>query len=98
MGGFLFLFYFIFLSVFGWMEKKINGGAYMFGHDSCLTMFGHMVEETRQLGSCLELCSFDHVKRKGNKLAHSLVHRAVLCRFECLGGRTTRGPEYCIPG
>ena len=78
MGGFLFLFYFIFLSVFGWMEKKINGGAYMFGHDSCLTMFGHMVEETRQLGSCLELCSFHHVKREGIKLAHSLARRAIL--------------------
>ncbi|KAK7852655.1 hypothetical protein CFP56_038305 [Quercus suber] len=41
-------------------------------------MYGHVIEETRQLGSCLELCSFHHVKREGNKLAHSLPRRAVL--------------------
>uniref|UniRef100_A0A7N2LNL5 RNase H type-1 domain-containing protein n=1 Tax=Quercus lobata TaxID=97700 RepID=A0A7N2LNL5_QUELO len=48
------------------------------GHGRCLTMFGHVVEETRRLGSCLEFCSFHHVKREGNKLAHSLARRAVL--------------------
>ena len=48
------------------------------GHGSCLTMFGHVIEETRRLGSCLELYSFHHVKREGNKLAHSLARRAVL--------------------
>ena len=48
------------------------------GQGSCLTMFGHVAEETRRLGSCLELCSFHHVKREGNKLAHSHARRAVL--------------------
>lgn len=51
------------------------------GHGSlgrCLTMFGHVVEETRRLGSCLEFCSFHHVKWEGNKLAHSLARREVL--------------------
>ena len=47
-------------------------------HGRCLTMFGHVVEEIRRPGSCLEFCSFHHVKREGNKLAHSLARRAVL--------------------
>ena len=47
------------------------------GHGRCLTMFGHVVEETRRLGSCLEFCSFHHVKWEGNKLAHFLAHREV---------------------
>ncbi|KAK7816915.1 hypothetical protein CFP56_043539 [Quercus suber] len=38
---------------------------------------GHVIEEIRRLGSCLESCSFHHVKREGNKLAHSLARRAV---------------------
>ena len=50
----------------------------MNGPGSYLTMFGHVVEETRRLGLCLKLCSFHHVKREGNKLAHSLACRAVL--------------------
>nr|XP_023888394.1 uncharacterized protein LOC112000487 [Quercus suber] len=48
------------------------------GHGRCLTMYGHVIEEIRRLGSCLEFCSFHHVKREGNKLAYSLAHRAVL--------------------
>ncbi|KAL0012872.1 hypothetical protein SO802_007980 [Lithocarpus litseifolius] len=47
-------------------------------HGGCLTMYGHVIEETRSLGSCLEFCSFHHVKREGNKLAHSLVCIVVL--------------------
>ena len=48
------------------------------GHGRCLTMFGHVVEETRRLGSYLEFCSCHHVKWEGNKLAHSLAPRKVL--------------------
>ena len=47
-------------------------------HGRCLTMYGHVIEETRRLGSCLEFCSFNHVMREGNKLAHSLARRAIL--------------------
>ena len=47
-------------------------------HGRCLTMFGHVVEETRRLGSYLEFCSFHHVKWEGNKLTHSLARREVL--------------------
>lgn len=38
----------------------------------------HVIEETRRLGSCLEFCSFHHVRREGNKLTHSLARRAIL--------------------
>ena len=47
-------------------------------HGRCLTMFGHVIEEICRLGFRLEMCSFHHVKREGNRLAHSLAHRAVL--------------------
>ena len=41
-------------------------------------MFGHVIKETCRLGSRLEMCSFHHVKREGNRLAHSLTRRAIL--------------------
>ena len=50
-------------------------------HGKCLTMFGHVIEETRRLGSRLEMCSFHDVKREGNRLAHSLACRAVLSAY-----------------
>ena len=40
------------------------------------TMYGHVVDDIRFLSSSVR-CSFLHVKRKGNRLAHALAHRAV---------------------
>ena len=40
------------------------------------TMYGHVVDDIRFLSSSMS-CSFLHVKRKGNKLAHALTRRAV---------------------
>ena len=39
-------------------------------------MYGHVVDDIRFLSSSMS-CSFLHVKRKGNKLAHALTRRAV---------------------
>ena len=30
------------------------------------------------MGSCMQSCSFSHIGRGGNKLAHSLARRAIL--------------------
>lgn len=46
--------------------------------DSCKTLFGQVVEESKWLGCTLRHCQFQHVRRKGNKLAHGLARRAVL--------------------
>lgn len=40
---------------------------------SCLTLYGHVIEETRRLGSTMESCSFHRIKREVNKLAQSLA-------------------------
>ena len=37
-----------------------------------------MIEDVRRIGATLQTCSFHHVLRKGNALAHSLARRAVL--------------------
>ena len=39
-------------------------------------MYGHVVDDIRFLYSSVS-CSFLHVKRKGNRLAHTLARRAV---------------------
>ena len=39
-------------------------------------MYGHVVDDIRFLSSSVS-CSFLHVKRKGNRLAHTLTRRAV---------------------
>ena len=44
----------------------------------CNTLFGHMIDECRSLGTSLRFCKFIHVRRKGNRLAHALVKRAIL--------------------
>ena len=44
----------------------------------CKTLFGHIIEEAKSLGCTLRHCSFQHVRRDGNKLAHNLTRRAVL--------------------
>jgi len=57
---------------------------------SCNTMYGNVVEETRRQVSKFLFCSFSHVRRGGNKLAHALARRAIfICGFRCLGKRTT---------
>ena len=43
-----------------------------------LTQYGHVIEDARSLGATLQNCSFHHVFREGNLLAHSLAHRAIL--------------------
>ena len=45
---------------------------------ACHTLFGHIIEEIRCFSSSLVGCSFIHVRREGNKLAHALARRAVL--------------------
>ena len=42
------------------------------------TLFGHIIEEIRYFSSSLACCSFVHVCREGNKLAHALARRVVL--------------------
>ncbi|XP_030940158.1 uncharacterized protein LOC115965101 [Quercus lobata] len=42
------------------------------------TLFGHIIEEIHYFSSSLASCSFVHVCREGNKLAHALARRAVL--------------------
>ena len=42
------------------------------------TLFGHIIEEICNFRSSLASCSFVHVRREGNKLAHALARRAVL--------------------
>ena len=44
----------------------------------CPLLFGHIVDETKRLGAILRSCEFQHVRREGNRLAHSLAKKAVL--------------------
>lgn len=46
------------------------------GH--CHTVFGHIIDETKRLGRMLREWMFQHVRREGNRLAHSLVKKSVL--------------------
>ena len=43
----------------------------------CNTLFGQVIEETRQIRASLQQCQFLHVRREGNRLAHALVRRAI---------------------
>ena len=43
-----------------------------------LTLFGHVINEIHESCSSFNRISFQHVRRDGNKLAHSLARRAVL--------------------
>ena len=40
------------------------------------TMYGLVIDDIRFLSSSIS-CSFLHVKRKGNRLAHALARRAI---------------------
>ena len=44
---------------------------------SCNTMYGNVVEETRRQASKFLFCSFSHVHRGGNRLAHALARRTI---------------------
>ena len=45
----------------------------------CYTLYGHIIDETKRLGSLLWRGQFQHGKRDGNRLAHGLaVRRAAL--------------------
>ena len=44
---------------------------------SCNTLYGNVVEETCRQACQFHFCSFIHVRRGGNKLAHILARRAV---------------------
>ena len=41
------------------------------------TLFGQVIEETRQIGASLLQCQFLHVRQEGNRLAHALAKRAI---------------------
>ena len=55
-----------------WVIQAINAPG------ACRTLFGHIIEEIRCFSSSLVSCSFIHVRREGNKLAHAFVRRAIL--------------------
>ena len=42
------------------------------------TQWGHVVEDIKKASSWFQTCSFCHLYREGNSLAHSLAKRAVL--------------------
>ena len=44
----------------------------------CRTQWGHIIEDIKIASLYLQECSFCHVSRGGNNLAHSLARRAVL--------------------
>ena len=45
---------------------------------SCNTLFGHVTDVCRRVSASLRLCKFQRVRWEGNRLAHTLVRRAVL--------------------
>ena len=42
------------------------------------TQWGHVIEDIKKASTGLQLCSFCHISRGGNSLAHSLARRVVL--------------------
>ena len=45
--------------------------------EHCNTLYGNVIEDARLQGASLQVCHFQHVRRKGNKLAHALARIAV---------------------
>lgn len=39
---------------------------------------GHIIQDIKMMGSCMQFCSFSHICKGGNRLAHSLGRRAIL--------------------
>ena len=48
------------------------------GSGHCHTLYGQVIDETNRLGGMLRSCMFQHVRREGNRLAHSLAKNTVL--------------------
>ena len=46
--------------------------------DRCYTLYGHIIDEIKRLGSLLWRCQFQHVKRDENRLAHGHARQAAL--------------------
>ena len=46
--------------------------------EPCHTLIGHIIEEIWSFTSSLMTCNFQHVRREGNNLAHTLARRAVV--------------------
>lgn len=44
----------------------------------CHMLFGHIIDETKRSGRMLRSCMFQHARREGNRLAHSLAKNTVL--------------------
>lgn len=42
------------------------------------TQMGHIISDIQRLGAGMQSCIFNHTRRGGNRLAHSLAKRAVL--------------------
>ena len=45
------------------------------GSGRCRTLFSHIIDESKRLGGMLRSCLFQHVRREGNRLAHSLAKK-----------------------
>ena len=41
-------------------------------------MYGHIIDLTKRFGNVLRSCMFQRVRRDGNRLAYSLIKKAVL--------------------
>ena len=39
---------------------------------------GHIIQDIKCASLCMQVCNFIHVRRGGNRLAHSLARRAIL--------------------
>jgi ribonuclease HI len=46
-------------------------------HDQSFASFGDIIDEACLLARSLQRCSFSHVKREGNRVAHLLARRAI---------------------
>ena len=42
------------------------------------TQMGHIICDIQRLGAGMQSCTFNHTRRRGNRLVHSLAKRAVL--------------------
>ena len=45
--------------------------------DQSFASYGDIIDEVCLLARSLQRCSFSHVKREGNRVAHLLAHRAI---------------------
>ena len=46
-------------------------------HDQFFASYGDIIDEVCLLARSLQRCSFSHVKREGNHVAHMLARRAI---------------------